>query len=516
MARPLSDAERLWRGYLSSGEDLFHRLRGVFSLILYDARRARLLLFRSPLIGRSLYYAFLPDRFLAASRTEGILMHPGFERDLDDAWLANYFAFRTPQSSATPFRAVRELLPGELLTVTRDDHRVTRRPPDIGGRRIHFAREKEYVEQFDELVSRAVARSVRGRVGLAVMLSGGLDSVPVAWWLNRHRAPGCRVMACSWSLRRFPQADESRLIEQSAETIGIPLRLLPGDDLWPLKNPQAWPLCPDTPQQNAFRLLKEAIYAHAASDGCRYIFNGNYGDNLYPEYHHVLADALYGGSLGRFAGEIQWLVRRNGVRGLYRSSAFRQVAKRGLRWRSKTRIPEDTALTGYALARVDWERCWPPEMSEHRRPDHYRGLLGAEIARGINGEQYFTGRYGLELVEPYMDWDLVDFVLSVPSHLFWNRGTTKVLMREAMRGRIPEEVRTRPRGGLLDTFFHYGIDRRLDWMRKRLLSPGADWPRFVERKHIGKILDNPAPSEVDKMRVFQCAGYEMWLDRYFR
>lgn len=200
---------------------------------------------------------------------------------------------------------------------------------------------------------------------------------------------------------------------------------------------------------------------------------------------------------------------------MYKNSTVRQIAKKALGWRSRPRVP-DNPLTPYAVDRVDWERRWPPEASDHAKPDHYRSLLGAEVARGLDGECYYTDLYGLEPVELFVDQDLIDFVLSVPSHVFWDLGETKVPMRRAMRGRIPESVRTRPRGGLLNSFYCYGMGQRIDWIKQRLFSGEVDWPRFVRRDRVEEILVSQNQGDMERMLVMQCVYYEMWLDRYFR
>lgn len=505
----------LWGLYRASGAGAFHGLKGVFSAVVADYGAHRIHLFRSHLLGRSLYY-FLSDSWLVvASDTQGVLRHPAVANDLDDAWLASFFNFRAPSNASTPFRAVRELLPGELLTVTRDNQDSSRKPSTIGQLRIRFTRDEDYVERFDELVSRSVARQAKGRRDIGVMLSGGLDSVPAAWWLHHHQEPEGRLAAYSWSLSRFPESDETGLIRQSAAMIGIPAHVTKGDELWPLCAPNELPLCPDTPQQNAYRPLKQAVYRMAADHGCRFIFNGHYGDRLYPEYHHVLAEALNCGNVGRFARELKFLAQAEGFKGLYRHSAFRQIAKKALGWRRRPRVP-DNALTPFANGLIDWERNWPPEAQDHPRPDQYRALLGANAARGLDGENYFAGLYGLELVELYVDQDLIDFVLSVPAYFFWNLGETKVLMRQAMKGRIPESVRTRPRGGLLNSFYYHGMDQRVDWIKQRLFGGESDWPRFADRGRVRDILDSAHPDDLERMLVMQCVYYEMWLDRYFR
>jgi asparagine synthase (glutamine-hydrolysing) len=144
--------ELLWRLYFSSGSRCFNRLKGVFSLIVADLSSRRFYLYRSPLLGKSLYYFLNREIFIAASEAHGVLRHPAVAGALDDSWLARFFTLASPPTSATPFRSVTELLPGELLSISSIDHQITRQPPAIGQKRIRFTSEQEYVEQFDELV----------------------------------------------------------------------------------------------------------------------------------------------------------------------------------------------------------------------------------------------------------------------------------------------------------------------------------------------------------------------------
>ncbi|MFC1681761.1 asparagine synthase-related protein, partial [Pseudomonadota bacterium] len=237
------DAGLLWELYRASGVDGFRDLTGLLAAVVADYTAQRIHFYRSHLVGRSLYYVVTREWLVVASEIQSVLRHSTVGSELDDSWLANFFNFRAPPNASTPYQAVRELLPGELLSVTRSDRHIVREPSTIGRRRIHFPSMDNYVERFDELVSRAVARQAGDRPDIGIMLSGGLDSVPAAWWMHRHQGPMGRLAAYSWSLPGFPEANETALIEQSAESIGIPLHLADCDDLWPLSEPEEMLLC---------------------------------------------------------------------------------------------------------------------------------------------------------------------------------------------------------------------------------------------------------------------------------
>ena len=75
----------------------------------------------------------------------------------------------------------------------------------------------------------------------------------------------------------------------------------------------------------------------------------------------------------------------------------------------------------------------------------------------------------------------------------------------------------RPRGGALNLFFDHGfIHRRWPWVRKRLSSADVDWPRFIDPTWMKWNLEHIPTMEQDKLIIWQCLMYELWLDRDFR
>ena len=102
-------------------------------------------------------------------------------------------------------------------------------------------------------------------------------------------------------------------------------------------------------------------------------------------------------------------------------------------------------------------------------------------------------------------------MLSIPSYQHLRRGQTKLIARNAMKGIIPEEIRLRPRSGVLTPFFDYGVlQKERAFVQQILSAPEAEWPRYVRRQWLLDVLDKKAPLEMEKMVVWNCVSFELW------
>ena len=504
----------LRQAWQRSSDGAFWRLRGRFAAVVVDPRAWRLVAYRSPIAGPALFYHLDRRRLILASEPWPLVaLDVGGEPD--EAWLSHYFHLCTPPDNRSAFARVRELLPGEVLDCTRDSWRLQRYPPEFD--RVDEATYRDDLAcaaRFRDLLSHAVARSTGGRP-FGIMQSSGVDSSSLAAVVARDEALRGRLISTySWSLKDFPDADEGPQIRHLTGRLGLPNRVVAGESCWPPAAPGEWPLCPNTPVSNPFRVLKARLYERAGREGCPQMLNGNAGDLLYPGAGHLLLDTLRDRRPGLFANELLRIVRRRGIGGLSASSALRGLARGVLNRKPRVRAPSH--LTDWAKGHIDFGGRWPSEAGHQARPSHYESLLGLNFARSVDGESYFINAHGMEWVEPYLDQDLVGFMLGIPAWQCYREGVDKRVAREALRGILPEAVRTQPRVGLLGDIFRAGFYRSMPWITATLRAPGAEWPRYVRLDYVESALSNATMSDGAMMHLWQCAAFEMWLHRYFR
>ena len=103
-------------------------------------------------------------------------------------------------------------------------------------------------------------------------------------------------------------------------------------------------------------------------------------------------------------------------------------------------------------------------------------------------------------------------MLSIPSYQCWRQGQTKLLARQAMKDLLPDEIRLKPRTGLLNDFFDYGIfNKERQWIKNLLSSPEVEWPWYVDKTWLNNALENKKDlTGKEKLVIWQCVAFERW------
>ena len=515
--RDCPDAEIVLKAYVRWGDACFRRIRGPVALIIIDTRLPKITLYKTPIGGRELYYYGSSRCFLAATEPAALLLHPDVSTETDETAIASYFADFLPLTRESFFKGVTQLLPGERLCLTDNGLQIERETPDIGNRVIRYRDDASYLEHFRELLIQATHRVCRSSGSVGIMLSSGMDSGSVAYLASDFLSSNDKSFtAYSWSLPGFPEDDETRTIRELADHAGLNLKLLNGDDCWPLSQPENWPLSPNTPLSNGYQRLKDRVYEHASNDECKVLLNAGTGDSLYPDAHYCLADLLADRQWPLFCAEFFSHFRQSGLLGMYRSASIRQIVKQAIAWKPRA-TQQGQWLTAKAANSPPNLQEWPPESNEFVRPRQYRDLLGMRCCGVSTLVDFFSSRYGIEIRDPYLDWDLMDFMLSIPSYQTHREGQTKFIARNAMKGIMLDSVRTQPRTGLLISIFYYGLfDRSREWLKGLLLAPNVDWPQYVDRTWLEKALLMENPGETEAMVIWQCVAYEMWRQKFIK
>jgi asparagine synthase (glutamine-hydrolysing) len=509
-----SDPELVLAAYRRWGDSWIEHVDGSVAAVVVDLARRRMVASRDELGLVPLYYHVAPELILLASEPSVLLRHPAVGKALDHRWLSYYFGcFSSAVRERTPFEQVKALLPGQSLCWKPDQVSFLFARGRLGRSRLRFRTDREYADRFRELLVASIADLTAGYERVGIMLSGGMDSCPVACLTaDLFRRTGQRLTAYSWSLDGFPDADETVQIRTCAAHAGIASESFPADDLWSLPEPVAWPTDLNTPVSNAYLKLFIALYERASADGCRILLQGTFGDQLYPQ-GWALADALSDGEFALAAGEFSRLRRCHGLGALPYLPEVRRPLKRLLHIRT-LKGPRPPKWLSPLAADVLNFGTWPPAAERHPRPDQFLALLGPDVFDLRVGFGCEQTRRGVYRCDPYHEWDLIDFMLSLPAYQCERLGQTKYLAREAMRGYMPESLRTRPRGSLLNSFFDAGFERSRDPIRRFLTRPECTWMRYLNRDFLIRALSEGIPNtDREKVLIWMALAYELWLER---
>ena len=177
-----SDTEVLLHAYEAWGLDGLSRLEGMFAFALWDSKRRRLVLMRDRLGIKPLFYAWRDGQLAFGSEIKAVLAGVEPDRTLDAQALAEYLWYGNTFEDRTIFRAVRSLPAGHRLVVEGGTRRVESwwRLEEWLARPAHFESAHEAAMAVREAVDLAVGRQLVSDVPVAIFLSGGVDSSSIA------------------------------------------------------------------------------------------------------------------------------------------------------------------------------------------------------------------------------------------------------------------------------------------------------------------------------------------------
>jgi asparagine synthase (glutamine-hydrolysing) len=431
------DAALVLRAYRAWGEACLARVRGDFAFAVWDEAAQRLFCARDPFGVRPFFYADLPGLFLFGNTLDGLRRHPRVSRVLDEHAIADFLACGHPLDAGRSFfRDVRRLPGGHALVVTAAQSRQQRYWALPAEPYLRYRRPGQYVEQFRDLLARAVRD--RGGAATAVALSGGLDSGAIAAAaLGRlgHAGTGLSGAHC-YGMSRVFEDREPRFARISADALGLPLDLVEAPDDVPFRQPRPDGFGPE-PCDDFYYAETVRWQGHVAR-GARVLLDGQGGDEVFQ--NEWLLDEARRESWPRLLRDALW--------------TWRAVRRPGLGLRARLERTRAPAVPAYLAP--GWIR---PLGIEDRLADLHRlGRPGPEPRARARArlaqpswqpyfERHDAGATGIALESrwPYLDHRVLRFALALPPFPWC---VDKYLQRRALQPVLPAAITGRPKSPL--------------------------------------------------------------------
>ncbi len=447
--RTRSDTEVLLEAWAEWGAAALDRVVGMFAFVLLDERRRTLFLARDQFSIKPLFYAVSEGRLGFASEIPPLLELPGVGRGAEPGAVADFLARAVNNHpNRTMFADVRELPGAHLAEVALD------RPTDVSPRCYwrppatlrHDLSLAEAAAGLRALLEESVALHLRSDVPVGFFLSGGQDSSAVVALARRHL--GAEVPLHTFSYRGEDGAvDEGTWIDaarRATGAVGHEVRLTPGE--WAAEFP-ALVAAQGEPFGSPVIYAQRRLFQAAAALGIRVVLDGQGSDEYLAGYDRFLparlASLLRAGRLADFARVAYGYARGGAGWRAPLSGAVR------LCWPALSGLGRRTRPP---LLNQRWLRAHGASLSQPWRPqgpEVLREMLAAEFrAPNIPWLMRYADRSAMAAsVEnrlPFLSPRVVEFVLGLPEALLIAPdGTGKQLLREAMRGIVPEEIRAR-------------------------------------------------------------------------
>ena len=504
-----SDTEVVLHAYARWGVDCFRRFNGMWALAILDLRgdSPQLVLARDHFGIKPLFYASHDGRVLFGSEIKALLQDPTFPRAVDEQQMYEYLRYGLfDHNDATFFQGVRQV-PAAAYAVVDNSGIVetkywTPRISEDGD---------PSPQAFRAVFERAVHRRLVADVPLGICLSGGLDSSSICTVMAqqlREHAPDAESMGDRLKTfsAYFPgdPIDESTYIETVLRATGADSSVVEPTEIDFIREMEPWVWHMEEPMVSSAPFAMWMVMRLARKQ-VKVVLDGQAGDELLGGYDHYpyvyLRQLLRERRYVKFASEA-WLSR----------DIVWPLAKRRL-W--DRRHHNDTA----DMLRPEFIGRHSPPLDDRVQDNLKRRLLQDFVTYSLPPLLRYEDRasmaHSLEARLPFLDQELVEHILRLPSSAIINRGWTRAVVRRALHGVLPERIEKRRKkiGFTTPEFRWYRRQRAA--MQSLMRSPTFRARKYWKGDEIARRFAMACRGEVEESMFFwRAVNAEVWMRLY--
>ena len=460
-----SDTEVLLYGYREWGPALLEKMNGMWAFALYDRAANEAFLARDRFGKKPLFYYLDGQNFVFASELTAIHLHPSVPRDIDPVALQKYFAYGFIPAPRSLLSGVRKLPAGHWMKVSASNLKCEIRkywefeldPFE----RIPKHPESAWGEELVHRLGEAVRCRLQADVPVGIFLSGGVDSTTIATLAAKHH-PSIESFSIGFEEKSFDEREYARLGAEIAGTRHHEEVLSPKSFL-------AWALATAGKLDEVMgdnSILPMVLVSKLARQNVKVVLSGDGGDELFAGYDPFRAlkpaqlySAVGGGIIHQ---AIRSVVDRIPVSHTSMSLDFKlKRMLRGLSYPDRCWLPAwmgplDPEEIGELFGKkLDPEELYSEAIAAWNHPSatndvdratqfYVRLYLQDDILVKTDRASMF---HGLEARSPFLDINVVELARRIPASYKLRGGVSKYILKEAVRGLIPDTVINRPKKG---------------------------------------------------------------------
>ena len=536
--RTKSDTETIVHAYEEWGDDCVHRFRGMFAFAIWDAPKRRLLLVRDRLGIKPLYWARSRNALLFASEIKAILASGLIAPETNEAVLPEVLSTRYTAGEDTLFRGIHKLLPGHLLVFEGGDIK-TRQYWDVPTRghgsannrqRASQSAERHPVERFKELLEESVRLRLMSDVPLGMFLSGGIDSSAVAAIMAKMIDRPLQTFSVAFKERAFNEVAYAREV---ASAIGAVSHEVVIDDqdffsalpklVWHEDEPIAHPS--SVPLYFVSALARQHVTVVLTGEGSDELLAG-YGKypriawnwNAGTVYTRTLPAAIRAsiahevvprlpGKLARYARRSFLAMDRSPEAMFFDNFASIRLAD------------QQTLLSPWLRATATRAGAYGPSLGYFNKPNGSSTLLDRLLYADIKTylvellmkQDQMSMAASIESRVPFLDHKLVEYAAALPDEWKLSGFTTKRVLREAMKGLLPESILNRPKMGFPVPFSAWTRGVWNSVARDVLLDRRSVERGLIDPQAVNRLIDDHAEGRTDGGdRIWSLLNLELW------
>jgi asparagine synthase (glutamine-hydrolysing) len=430
--RTQTDTEVLLKSYLHWGPECLHKFNGMFAFVIWDDKHKKTFAARDRFGVKPLYYYKQGNKIAFASEIKQFQHLHGFISLIN----LEYFTFLLenqfhPIGNTTLFRDVYHLEPGCQLTITDEYAQIERWYTP----HANYSDKKDHNAEFLNLFSDAIRKRLLADVPIGALLSGGLDSSSIVCMLSRVSRENLKYSEIktftSWN--EDPAVDEREYSDSVIKKTGFENIIAKinndslKDDIEDIVYYQEEPFFSTSihSQWNIFKTI-------STTSNLKVILDGQGSDELLCGYLSMIPEII-----------AQYIYQRRYIRAL-KEYLLSIKTHKPLSWQI---LAMDVFRKTQPNILKFVQRIRGKTFQESHRFSSFSEYSIYMMRHSIEPQMRWQDRssmaFSIESRHPFLDYRLIEFLLSLPQEKKYFNGTTKVILRDAMQGILPDLVRNR-------------------------------------------------------------------------
>ncbi len=467
-----SDTEVILKSYAKWGEKCVERFIGMFAIALYDAQKAKVILFRDRAGVKPLFYYHSNDLLLFGSELKIFHAHPQFKKQISYSALSLYFQRGYISAPHTIFENTYKLDPGHILEIdlqTKDvadwkywDVVDCYNEPKLD---ISYAEAKKETER---LMLSAFQYRMIADVPVGVFLSGGYDSTAVTALLQKNSTQKIKTFTIGFEDPKFNEAHHAKNVAdylgtEHYEHICTYKDALDMVDELPHIYDEPFGDTSAIPTTLVSRMAREKVTVALSADGGDEIFAG------YPKYFNAVDRINQLNKIPAVVGKLipAWL--HSDVSTQNKLSKLKDYA-------ASTNPVKQFDIISQAMTFYETQQLLNKEITQLNTPfdegnklndayyllskfqaTEYKTYMVDDILQKVDRA---TMSISLEGREPFLDQRIIEFVAKLPTSFKYKNGIGKYILKDIVHDYVPREMMERPKMG-------FGVPLQ-SWLRKEL------------------------------------------------
>jgi asparagine synthase (glutamine-hydrolysing) len=526
--RTHTDTETIVHLYEDLGLDCFEHLNGMFAIAIWDSLRNRLVLARDRLGKKPLYYTVQNGRLLFASELKSLLQVPGIQKQMDPGAVDLYLTYQYIPHPHSIYQGIHKLPPGHFAVFENGQVKVESFWKVDWSKEISID-QATASQKLKELLLDSVRIRLRSDVPLGAFLSGGIDSSLVVAIAQQQLQTPIRTFSIGFSESDFDETRYAKMVadhvgtkherfEVNASGMDIVDRLVDQYDE-PFSDSSAvptWYLC---------ELTRQHVTVALSGDG---------GDELFGGYERYRA-LEWSGRLQSWL-PVSWLNQSWLIKRLPDSNARRSLLRRVRRFCEALGQPPVERYMNWIqifgeASRLDlYQESFIQQLPDRNPVDFLRSAWNKAGKRDLLScasvadlQTYMpcdlmtkvdiaSMAHSLEARQPMLDYRLVEWAASLPSHLKLKGTRGKKLLMDTYQDLLPNEIWHRPKMGFgvpIAKWFRTSLrDRTMD----ALLGADARCHAIFRPEAIRALVEEHMSGKGNQAyRLWNLLMLELWM-----